>query len=194
MSIDHVNADAASERCVRQRCERTTDAQRLAAGRESILKHLQETCLPASPLLRLWECSYVAGAVLVLPAEGAIRIAETDPLGYHCGVWRLAYEYETLMAKGLLVNSNANALGFQQPKSFSAWPRRHDVRRYRAAADFRRTLSPDILQVSCGDRAAYRAGIREWHQSIQYVSTVSGHTRLDGRQLEQLCVALLIEA
>ena len=104
------------------------------------LQDLQETSSVHSPLLDLWGFSYVRSGVLVLPSETATAIAEAHPDGYHSGVWHLAIEYEHLVAKALLTNSNRNALGHGQPKSFSAWPRRHNVSLYREASRFRSTF------------------------------------------------------
>ena len=164
----------------------------LLAYRNCLYAHLQETCHPHSPLLRLWEKSYVDGACLVLSAEAATEIAEADPEGYHSGVWRISTEYEAFLAQALLANSNAHAPGHRQPKCFSAWPRRHCVDLYRQASTFRTTCLcfRDVTQTSPADRAAYLNLILQWHQSISYVSKISGHSRLDQSQLEQLCSAL----
>ena len=162
----------------------------LHAYREAIYAHLQHTCHPQYPLLRLWAVSYVDGLVLVLPAEAATEIAESDPESYHSGVWRIATEYEALLAKALLTNSNAHAPGYRQPKSFSAWPRRHNEDLYRRASTFRATLAEEVLQIRPADREMYLDLMRQWHQSTSYMSKISGDTRLDGHQLEQLCNAI----
>ena len=168
-------------------------ASRLIDYQQGILKHLQETLCPASPLLRIWEVSYVDGGNLILPAEAAVEIARGHPRGYHHGVWHLATEYEVLTAKGLLVNSNPRAPGHQEPKSFSAWPRDHDVALYRRAKRLRRGLAHDVLQTSAPDRTAYLEEMHNWHQSTRYISKISGHTRLSEPQLQQLHTALLLE-
>ena len=154
--------------------------------RDAISEHLQKTCCPNSLLLRLWEVSYIHKNVLVLPAEAATQLAETDPQGYHAGVWRLATEYEELMARALLTNSDPHAPGYQQPKSFSAWPRRHDVNLYRTAAAFRKTLQQNACNTSTANRMRYLEMVRRWHHSIRYISRISGDTRLDVSQLKKL--------
>ena len=105
--------------------------------RHASYMHLQRICDPHSPLLLILEVSYIDGRVLVLPASAAKEIAEAHPNGYHHGVWHLATEYEAFCARALLINSNMCAPGHEQPKSFSAWPRRHDVNLYRSAAAYR---------------------------------------------------------
>ena len=100
---------------------------RMQECRQAIHAYLHQTCDPQSPLLHIWEKSYIDGAVLVLPAQAATNIAEAHPRGYHNGVWHLATEYEAFCAQALLTNSNPLAPGHEQPKSFSAWPRRHDM-------------------------------------------------------------------
>ena len=127
-----------------------SSASMMHGFRDAIYTHLQQTCHPQSPLLRLWAVSQVDSdsKVLVLPAEAATEIAKSDPEGYHSGVWRIATEYEAFLAKALLTNSNPHARGYRQPKSFSAWPRRHDEKLYRQASSFRATLSEDVLQTS----------------------------------------------
>jgi hypothetical protein len=161
--------------------------------RDVVYEHLMRVLDSHSPLLRLWAVSYIDGNVLVLPAEAATELAEAHPRGYHSGVWHLATEYEALLAKALLTNSNAHAPGHQQPKSFSAWPRRHDVALYRQASTFRAGLSQDLWQTSCEDRTAYLDLMMRWHQSVSYISKISGHTRLDQGQLQQLCITLLLD-
>ena len=144
----------------------------------------------ATPLFLLWEASYVNGQVLVLPLEVATQIAESHPDGYHSGVWHLATEYETLMAKALLTNKSTQKPGYQQPKSFSAWPRHHDVQLYREAAALRAALPENFEDAEPADVEGYCSLISQWHQSTSYISRISGHTRLDRRQLQQLCIAL----
>ena len=144
-----------------------------------------------TPLLQLWEASYVTCCgVLVLPLEVATQIAESHPDGYHSGVWHLATEYETLLAKALLTNSSPNKPGYQQPKSFSAWPRRHSVQLYREAAALRAALPENFEDIDPADVERYCSLISQWHQSTSYISEISGHTRLDCPQLQQLCIAL----
>ena len=158
--------------------------------RHEVYEFLQRTMEADALLLRLWATSYVDGRVLILHAEAAVALAATDTGGYHAGVWRLATQYEALMARALLTNSNPAASGYQQPKSFTAWPRRHNVALYRQAGRLRARLSPDPSQTTQQARRRYRALISHWHQSIAYISGVSGHTRLDTQQLRQLCVSL----
>ena len=160
--------------------------------RDTILTHLRQTCYAQSPLLRLWAVSYVEGSVLVLPAEAATEFAEADPGGYHIGVWKIATEYETFLAQALLTNSNPRAHGYQQPKSFSAWPRRHYVCAYRRASSFRAQLPGDVWQTLPADRQTYLHLMLQWHQSTSYISRISGHTRLDQHHLEQLHRAILL--
>jgi len=146
-----------------------------------------------SPLLQLWEASYVTGRVLVLPLEVATQIAKSHPDGYHSGLWHLATEYEALLAKALLTNSNPHAPGYQQPKSFSAWPRCHSVQLYREAAALRAALPENFEDIEPADVERYCSLISQWHQSTSYISRISGHTRLDCHQLQQLCIALSLE-
>ena len=160
--------------------------------RDAVHMHLQQNCDPHSPLLRIWEASYIDGRVLVLPAQAATEIAEAHPNGYHNGVWHLATEYETFCARALLTNSNPHAPGHEQPKSFSAWPRRHDVNLYRRAAAYRATLSKDVSQTSPADRATYLDLVSQWHQSVWYISAISGDSRLDQNQMEQICVVIAL--
>ena len=144
-----------------------------------------------TPLLQLWEASYVTCCgVLVLPLEAATQIAESHPDGYHSGVWHLATEYETLLAKALLTNSSPNKPGYQQPKSFSAWPRCHSVQLYREAAALRAALPENFEDIDPADVERYCSLILQWHQSTSYIRSISGHTRLDRHQLQQLCIAL----
>jgi hypothetical protein len=157
--------------------------------RAEVYERLRQAFGPNAPLLRLWATSYVDGGVLVLPAEAAVELAAADPGGYHTGVWHLATQYEAVLAGALLTNSNASAPGYQQPKSFSAWPRRHDVVLYRQASTFSAALSEDVLQTSSADRRYYLDLIELWHSSVTYISQISGHTRLDRHQLQQLCVS-----
>ena len=144
-----------------------------------------------TPLLQLWEASYVTCCgVLVLPLEVATQIAESHPDGYHSGVWHLATEYETLLAKALLTNKSPDKPGYQQPKSFSAWPRCHSVQLYREAAALRAALPENFEDIDPADVERYCSLILQWHQSTSYISGISGHTRLDCHQLQQLCIAL----
>ena len=165
----------------------------IADLRDDVYDHLRRVFGPHSPLVQLWAFSYVEGRVLVLPAEAANILAEAHPRGYHSGLWHLATEYEALLAKALLTNSNAHAPGHQQPKSFSAWPRRHDVVLYRQASEFRATLAQDLLTTSIADRTYYLDLVQRWHQSVHYISKISGHTRLDRRQLQQLSIAFILD-
>ena len=137
--------------------------------------------------------SYIDGPVLVLPAHAATNIVEAHPRGYHNGVWHLATEYEAFCAQALLTNSNPLAPGHEQPKSFSAWPRRHDVNIYRRASIFRANLSKDVSQTSPADRATYLDLVSQWHHSVSYISHISGASRLDQNQMEQLCVAIALD-
>ena len=160
--------------------------------RHAIHVHLQQNYDPHSPLLRLWEASYTDGRALVLPAQAATEIAEANPRGYHNGLWHLATEYEAFCAGALLTNSNPRAPGHGQPKSFSAWPRRHDVSLYRRAATFRASLSQDVSQTSPAERATYLDLVSRWHQSVSYISAISGHSRLGQNQMEQICVVMAL--
>lgn len=160
--------------------------------RHAIHAHLQQNCDPHSPLLRLWEGSYLDGRVLVLPFQAATEIAEAHPRGYHNGVWDLATEYEAFCARALLTNSNPHAPGHGQPKSFSAWPRRHDVNLYRRATVFRANLSKDVSQTSPAERATYLDLVSQWHQSVSYISAISGDSRLDQNQMEQICIVIAL--
>ena len=172
--------------------------------RDLILDKLLQTQDPHSPLLQLWEFSIIDGDVLLLPADAATQIAEAHLGGYHSGVWHLATEYEALLSTALLTNSSPSpsALGqddmtllellasaYQQPKSFSAWPRRHDASLYQKASRFRADLPQDLCQISAADRSVYVELIRQWHQSVTYISQISGDTRLNECQLHQLWVA-----
>ena len=169
------------------------DVVDIAGLRDDVYDHLRRVFGPHSPLVQLWAFSYVEGRVLVLPAEGANTLAEAHPRGYHSGVWQLAIEYEELLAKALLTNSNAHAPGHRQPKSFSAWPRRHDVALYRQASEFRATLAQELPMISIADRIHYLNLVQRWHQSVLYISKISGHTRLDQRQLQQLRIAFNLD-
>ena len=155
------------------------------SARDNIQAHLTSFD-PRSPLSRLWEASFVEGDVLVLPAEAATEIAAAHPRGYHHGIWHLATQYETLCANALLTNSNPHAPGYQQPKSFSAWPRQHERSAYETVSLLRATLPRDCFEVSDADRQAYLDAIQKWHRSVKYISKISGHTRLDQYQLIQL--------
>ena len=166
---------------------------RMQECRHAIHAYLHQTCDPQSPLLHIWEKSYIDGAVLVLPAHAATNIVEAHPRGYHNGVWHLATEYEAFCAQALLTNSNPLAPGHEQPKSFSAWPRRHDVNIYRRASIFRANLSKDVSQTSPADRATYLDLVSQWHHSVSYISHISGASRLDQNQMEQLCVAIALD-
>ena len=174
--------------------------------RAEILAHLAESHPELTgergvrtPLLQLWERSYEVefwsssgryGGVLVLPLEVATQIAESHPDGYHSGVWHLATEYEALLAKALLTNKSPDKPGYQQPKSFSAWPRCHSVQLYREAAALRAALPENFEDIDPADVERYCSLISRWHQSTSYISRISGHTRLDCQQLQQLCIAL----
>ena len=125
-------------------------------------------------------------------SSSSTNIAEAHPRGYHNGVWHLATEYEAFCAQALLTNSNPLAPGHEQPKSFSAWPRRHDVNIYRRASIFRASLSKDVSQTSPADRATYLDLVSQWHHSVSYISHISGASRLDQNQMEQLCVAIAL--
>ena len=153
-------------------------------------KHLREMYGEYSSLLQLWNFSFIDGNVLVLPAEVATEIAEAHPEGYHHGLWHLATEYEALLAKALLTNSKGCAAVYQQPKTFSAWPRQHNVIMYRKASAFRGKLSGGVMNISATDRSTYEDLIRRWHQSVTYISRISGDTRLDQDELNQLCLGL----
>ena len=166
-------------------------ADTLLQLRAEILAHIAANCVRTPLLLfNLWEASYVDRQVLVLPLEVATQIARSHPDGYHSGLWHLAKEYETLMAKALLTNKSTQKPGYQQPKSFSAWPRIHDVQLYREAAALRAALPENFEDVEPEDVEEYCSLISRWHQSTSYISRISGHTRLDRRQLQQLCIAL----
>lgn len=161
----------------------------LSRFRDLIHGKLLETQDPYSPLLQLWEFSIIDGNMLLLPADAATQIAEAHLGGYHSGVWHLATEYEALLSTALLTNSNPYARGYQQPKSFSAWPRRHDASLYQKASRFHAELSQDLCQISAADRSVYVELIRQWHESVTYISKISGDTRLNECQLHQLWVA-----
>ena len=164
-------------------------------SRDAILVHLQQTCDPHSPLLRLWEASYIArddDRILVFPIQAATEIAEAHSSGYHNGVWHLVAEYEAFCARALLVNSNPHAPGHGEPKSFSAWPRRHDVNLYRRAAAFRATLSKDVSHTSPADRATYLGLVSKWHQSVSHIPAISENSRMDQNQIEQICVVIAL--
>ena len=159
------------------------EQSRMQECRHAIHAHLQQNCDPHSPLLCLWESSYIDGRVLVLPVHAATEIAEAHPRGYHNGVF---------CARALLTNSNPHAPGHGQPKSFSAWPRRHDVNLYRRATVFRANLSKNVSQTSPADRATYLGLVSQWHQSVSYISAISGDSRLDQNQIEQICVVIAL--
>ena len=172
----------------------------LDSGRACILSHVKEMFGTESPLARLWEVSHLEGRVLVLPQDAAIQIAAAHQRGYHHGCWHLATEYEVLCAKALLWNANPHAPGFHQPKTFSAWPRRHNVHLYREAQDFRRSMRNDdgapadhVTETTAEQRLEYMSKIRQWHESISYISHIDGSTRLDAGHLEQLVLALLMQ-
>ena len=50
--------------------------------------------------------------------------------------WHFATKYEAFCAQALLTNGNPPAPGHEQPKSFSAWPRRQDTHLYHRASTF----------------------------------------------------------
>ena len=161
-----------------------------------ILRQAKEIFGTESPLVRLWEVSHLEGRVLVLPQDAAIQIVAAHPRGYHHGCWHLVTEYEVLCAKALLWNANPHALGFHQPKTFSAWPRRRNVHLYREAQAFRSTLrnehgAPinDVTETTAEQRLEYMSKIRQWHESISYISHIDGNTRLDAGHLDQLVLA-----
>ena len=174
--------------------EGETENDRMQECHNAIHAHLQQSCDAHSPLLRLWESSYVDGRLVVLPHQAATDIAKAHPRGYHNGLWHLVTEYEAFCACALLTNSNPRAPGHGQPKSFSAWPRRHNVNIYRRATVFRADLSKDVSQTSPADRATYLDLVSQWHQSVEYISYISGDTRLDQNQMEQLCVAIALSS
>ena len=84
--------------------------------------YLTENANAYPMLFQLWKLSYVEDGVLVLPESVANTLSENHPNGYRRGVWHLVSEYETLLSRALLTNSNPYARGQWQPKSFSAWP------------------------------------------------------------------------
>ena len=143
-----------------------------------------------SSLLHLWEWSYFESGALVLPSEVASRIAESHPSGYHHGVWHLAVSYERLVAMALLTNSNRDAPGYGQPKSFSAWPRRHNVELYREACRFRQALRGGVCEISSSNRENYVRLVSNWHGTVEYISKISGNTRLSAEQLSELSAAI----
>ena len=143
----------ASRRCVTHASSQFPD--RIQEYQQAFHAYLHQTCDPQSPLLHIWEKSYIDGAVLVLPAHAATNTAEAHPRGYHNGVWHFATEYEAFCAQALLTNSNPLAPGHEQPKSFSAWPRRHDMNIYRRTSIFRASLSDDVSLTSPVDRATH---------------------------------------
>ena len=145
-------------------------------------------------LARLMEFSYFQNSILILPGEAATQIAETHPRGYHQGLWYLAMQYEHMCAEALLTNGNMHAPGYKQPKSFSAWPRKHNPRWYREAAQVRRALPKDVLDSSSAQRAEYVALIIKWHDSVEYVSHVTGGTRIDAFQMDQICQMITLSA
>ena len=133
---------------------------------------------------------------MVLPTDAASLLAESHRDGYHCGLWHLTVEYEQLMAMAMLTNST-RAPGDGEPKTFSAWPRRHNVALYHEAAAFREHLSPSFDALvrfadSHADRIRYLSMVQEWHRSISYVSRVSGHTQLNKDELEWLIYVLCL--
>ena len=145
-----------------------------------------------SSLLDLWERSYVQTGALVLPFDAANGIAELHPSGYHHGVWHLAVSYERLVAMALLTNSNPKARGWGQPKSFSAWPRKHIRWFYYQASRFRGSLQDNVCAISPSDRENYVRLISEWHHSVMYISKIDGETRLSAEQLSELCAAIAL--
>lgn len=158
--------------------------------REAIYQQLLMTRDDNPSLLKLWDRSFIENDnTLVLPWDHATRIAESAPGGYHTGVWRLATEYERMVAMGMLTNANSNAPGHGQPKSFSAWPRRHNVDLYRQASSLRDALSPDLWKVTPADHFHYVNLIDRWHQSTTYIGHITGDTRLNKHQLQQILVA-----
>ena len=160
--------------------------------RSAVCQYLQDA-YPDSMLLQLWRSSYWESHTLVLPAEAATALAESHPLGYHSGLWHLATQYEQLAAMALLTNSNRSAHGYEQPKSFSAWPRAHNRDVYGKATRFRRGLNANVECIATGDRRAYINLVQMWHQSTGYISQVAGDTRLDRHQLGQLCTAIALQ-
>ena len=72
--------------------------------REAIYQQLLMTRDDNPSLLKLWDHSFIENDnTLVLPWDHATRIAESAPGGYHTGVWRLATEYERMVAMGMLL-------------------------------------------------------------------------------------------
>ena len=170
-----------------------TDADTMLSDfREQILIHLMQEKAGDSPLLRLWEHSYLERNVLVLPSEVATEIAAGCPEGYDNGIWYLVTEYERFVSQALLTNSNRKARGYGQPKSFSAWSRKHDVTLYRDASEFLKGLKRKRKEegISVEDRDAYTHLIWKWHQSIQRIHGAPGHTRLDLNQLQDFCLSI----
>ena len=162
--------------------------------RQRILGFLRQEYGKDCSLARFMEVSYFQNSILILPGEAATQIAETHSRGYHQGLWYLAMQYETMCAEALLTNRNERAPGYKQPKSFSAWPRRHKVRLYREAAWFRGTLPEDVLDCSPEQRAKYKALIIKWHNSVEYVSHITGDTRIDAFQIDQICQMIALSA
>ena len=153
--------------------------------REKVMQYLDNNHNPyleESLLTRLWRRSYVEGELLVLSGHDASYLAASHPEGYHSGLWYLVVEYEMLMAMAMLTNSNPNAPGYAEPKSFSAWPRRHTKALYKKAAAAAAFLSLD----DSWEKTRYWNMMSRWHKSITYISHVSGDTRLDRRQLTEL--------
>ena len=155
--------------------------------------YLTENANAYPMLFQLWKLSYVEDGVLVLPESVANTLSENHPNGYRRGVWHLVSEYETLLSQALLTNSNRKAPGYGQPKSFSAWPREHNRKLYQKASDFRKKLPKRVVGIPFDDRASYKDLIRQWLNSIIWIRKISGNTRLDLDQLQQLKVALLEE-
>ena len=159
----------------------------MAVLQSNVQKYLDSQHGPQSLLSRLWRSAIVVGQRLVLPADVASLLAESHRDGYHCGLWHLAVQYEQLMAMAMLTNSDPRCcFGYGVPKTFSAWPRRHNVSLYRRAAALRERLSP----TDAADRSRYLSMMQSWHQSIRYVSRVSGDTWLDIDQLKELIKVL----
>ena len=124
----------ASRQCVAHASGQFPD--RMQECRQAIHAYLHQTCDPQSPLLHIWKKSYIDGPVLVLPAHAAMNTAEAHPSGYHNGVGTSQLNTKPFCAQALLTNGNPPAPGHEQPKSFSAWPRRHDTHLYRRASTF----------------------------------------------------------
>ena len=154
--------------------------------RDDIYNRLLETHGPDDPLVELWNASHMDGDVLVLPREKASEIAAAHRSGYRSGLWHLATTYEVLMAQACLSNSNPHARGYGEPKSFSAWPRQHDRTLYKQAAALLKDMPEELEKISAKKRSAYLKKIKEWHESVELIFQISGHTRLDLNQLGQL--------